>query len=81
MSDTRELFDQVLKLPEELRTQLVAEVLASFKSSTPPAIERAWLDVAEQRLEEIRSGCVQTLSAEEADARTEARLAKIREGR
>ena len=81
MSETRELFDQVLSLPEGLRQQLVAEVLASFKSASPPEVEGAWLEVAEQRLEELRSGHVQTLPVEAADARTEARLAKIRKER
>jgi putative addiction module component (TIGR02574 family) len=78
---TRDLFDQVLNLPEDVRQQLVEEVLASFENPSPAEVERAWLTLAEQRLEEVRSGKVQTISAEEADARTEARLAELRRGR
>jgi hypothetical protein len=82
MSDpTRDLFDQVLSLPEDVRQQLLEEVLASIESSSPAEVDRAWLKVAQQRLDEIRSGRVQTISAEEADARTEARPAAIRKGR
>ena len=78
---TRDLFNQVLDLPEDMRHQLVDEVLASFKSPSTDEVERAWVSVAKRRLAEIRSGKVQTISAEEADARCEARIAAIRKAR
>jgi Putative addiction module component len=78
---TRDLFDQVLSLPAAVRQQLLEEVLASLESASSADVDHNWLKVAEQRLDGIRAGRVQTISAGDADARTEARLAAIRKGR
>lgn len=80
-SPTRDLFDQVLNLPEDARQQLLDEVLASLERASSAEVDQAWLKVAQERLDEIRSGKAKTISAEEADVRTEARLAAIRKGR
>lgn len=77
MDVTRLLIAQALQLPEDQRHGLIDELFDSFDAPATEA-ERAWVDVAKDRLGEIRRGEVQTLSAEEVDARSEARLAQAR---
>lgn len=60
MPTTQELFTLAESLPVEARANLADRLL---KSLNPPdeSIERQWIGVAKKRLEEIRTGAVQTI--------------------
>ena len=67
------LFDDVvanaMKLPEQERARLARELIASLDAEIEPDVEALWLDEAERRLKELRSGKAQGVPAEEAFAR------------
>jgi putative addiction module component (TIGR02574 family) len=68
MSDEVEaLLTAALLLSREERAQL-AVLLADFVEDAPSEeIERAWLTEAKRRLEEVRAGRMQTISAQEVE--------------
>jgi putative addiction module component (TIGR02574 family) len=59
----QELLEQALKLTPDERFALADEVLHSL-DRPDPAIDRLWLDVAEQRLAAYRAGRVKGIPAE-----------------
>ena len=63
MIKTRELFNEAVSLPVEMRTQLVEKLLLSLNPSQKE-IDKLWAKEAERRVEEIRNGKVKTLSGE-----------------
>jgi putative addiction module component (TIGR02574 family) len=63
MIKTRELFNEAVSLPVEMRTQLVEKLLLSLNPSQKE-IDKLWAKEAEGRVEEIRSGKVKTISGE-----------------
>jgi putative addiction module component (TIGR02574 family) len=63
MIKTRELFNEAVSLPVEMRTQLVEKLLLSLNPSQKE-IDKLWAKEAERRVEEIRSGKVKTISGE-----------------
>lgn len=63
MIKTREIFDEAISLPVEIRTKLVEKLLLSLNPSQKE-IDKLWAKEAEKRVEEIRSGKVKTLSGE-----------------
>ena len=61
--NAEQIIAEVAMLPIEQRAQIVESLLESL---TPPDTEndQAWLDVARIRLDELRSGRVQSVSGE-----------------
>ena len=66
--------DALLLTPAE-RAELADFLVESLESTPPDAIQRRWIEAANRRLEDVRSGKVQTIPGEDvlAEAR---RLAK-----
>ena len=68
-----DLAEEILDLPAEERAKILELLIASFepKSST----QKAWIDVARLRREEVRSGKAAMVPGDEALARVRARIA------
>jgi hypothetical protein len=60
-------------LPVEERARVVDSLLRTL-NTTDPEIERAWAEVAERRLAELRSGAARPVPLDEAIARIQERL-------
>ncbi len=60
MIKTKELFDEAVSLPVEIRTQLVDKLLRSLHP-TRKEIDELWAKEAEKRVEEIKSGKIKTI--------------------
>ena len=67
-----QLTKEVLSLSEEMRLQLIEDVLTSLETSVNQSVQAEWLAVAKQRRDEIRDGLVQPIAGEDA-------LAQVRE--
>jgi len=63
MIKTKEIFDEAISLPVEIRTKLIEKLLLSLNPSQKE-IDKLWAKEAEKRVEEIRSGTVKTISGE-----------------
>jgi putative addiction module component (TIGR02574 family) len=65
-----QLASDAMKLPVRDRVRLAQQLVATIEEDTETAtekeIEELWFAEAERRLEELRSGIVQGVSAEEA---------------
>ena len=61
---TRELIEEALKLDPAERLALVDQVLHSL-DQPDPAIDRIWIEEAERRLAEYRSGKARGVPAED----------------
>ena len=70
---TAEIMNELANLPVEERA-LIADGLLQTLNSSQPEIEQEWLKVAQQRLVEISSGSVKTVSQEEMTTRINHRL-------
>lgn len=68
----QELEAELLKLPSHERTRLAEALIASLDEDDE--IARAWAEEAERRYEELRSGAVQGIPAEDVFTRMRARL-------
>lgn len=66
------LRDAVLALPSEERAELIDAVLASLPIE--PEIEAAWADEIERRIDDLESGRVRGIPAEQVFAEARARL-------
>ena len=62
-----------LSLPAEDRARLLTRLLASFEPKSPS--QAAWMQLAQRRREDVRSGRVTMIAGDEALARIKARLA------
>lgn len=60
------LLDEARALPEDQRAALVQELNATL---APPGVEEAWADEVTRRVEELRSGKVETIPADIVIAR------------
>lgn len=62
---------EVLELAPDQRAELADLLAENLESRQPDEIQRLWLDEADRRLAEVRSGSVETISGEEvlAEAR------------
>lgn len=69
-----ELKIQLLKLPEHERAELVHDLIASLDGDPEEDVEEAWADEIVQRVRDLQSGAVQTVSATEAMTRIAARI-------
>ncbi len=63
MIKTKEIFDEAMSLPIEIRTKLVEKLLLSLNPSQKE-IDKLWAKEAEKRVEEIRRGKVKTISGD-----------------
>lgn len=70
---TAEIMNELANLPVEERA-LIADGLLQTLNSSQPEIEQEWLKVAQQRLVEISTGSVKTVSQEEMITRINHRL-------
>ena len=70
---TAEIMNELANLPAEERA-LIADSLLQTLNQSQPEIEQEWLKVAQQRLVEISSGSVKTVSMEEMTTRINHRL-------
>ena len=66
MPSLEELESRILELPVDSRAILAERILASLDDLPDEENERLWLDEAERRLDEVRSGKVNTIPAETA---------------
>lgn len=66
-----QLATEALSLPTEARALLADQLVESLDADTTPAsrLDELWAAEARRRLEEVRSGRVQTISGEEVAAR------------
>ena len=64
---------EVLHLPPEERARLPERLITSFAPRSPA--QRAWLDLAQRRRDDIAAGTVAMLPGDEALARVRARIA------
>ena len=64
MIKTKELFDEAVSLPVEMRAQLVDKLLRSLHP-LQREIDALWAAEAEKRVEEIKSGKVKTVPGDE----------------
>ena len=70
---TAEIINELANLPVEERA-LIADSLLQTLNFSQPKIEQEWLKVAQQRLVEISTGSVITVSMEEMTTRINHRL-------
>lgn len=69
-----EIAEVVLALPSEARALLADRLVESLDPLHDPDIRAAWADEAQRRLQEVRTGQVQPVAAEEVHARVRAAL-------
>lgn len=69
----RDLEHAVLSLPPEARARILERLIASFESG--PDAQQAWLSLADARREQVRSGAITMVPAEDALDRVRARIA------
>ncbi len=60
----RQVESKALKLPPRERARIAERLIASLDDQTDPDVERLWIEEAERRLAELRSGTVKSRSAE-----------------
>ncbi len=68
-----DLAAEVLELPAEERARILQLLIASFEPKS--SAQKAWIDLALHRREEVRSGRVAMVPGDEALARVRARIA------
>jgi putative addiction module component (TIGR02574 family) len=73
MIKTKEIFNEAISLPVEIRTQLIEKLLLSLNPSQKE-IDKLWAKEAEKRVEEIRRGKVKTIPGEKVFKRIRNRL-------
>ncbi len=61
-----ELVEQAMTLPPEARARLAAILLESLDAGDLGTVDRLWRAEAQRRLDDIRSGRVQTIPGDEA---------------
>ena len=68
-----DLESEVLELPPEDRARLLERLIASFEPKS--SAQKAWMDLALRRRDEVRTGMVAMVPGDEALARVRARIA------
>ena len=71
---TKELIREATALPVEERALVVDSLLRTLHAPDPE-VDHAWAEVAERRLNELRSGRVRAIPGEEVFAQVRAKLA------
>lgn len=67
------LLEEALKLPESQRRLLAQELLETVGNESPEEVERAWVEEAKKRLDDIEAGRSTPVPWEEARGRIFAR--------
>jgi putative addiction module component (TIGR02574 family) len=75
MMKTAELIDEVASLPVEERARVVDTLLRSL-NAPESAIDSAWMEVAQRRLDELRAGRVEAIPGEAVFERIRQRYEK-----
>jgi putative addiction module component (TIGR02574 family) len=75
MMKTTELIDEVASLPVEERARVVDTLLRSL-NAPESAIDSAWMEVAQRRLDELRAGRVEAVPGEAVFERIRQRYEK-----
>ncbi len=75
MMKTAELIDEVVSLPVEERARVVDTLLRSL-NAPESAIDAAWMEVAQRRLDELRAGRVEAVPGDAVFERIRQRYAK-----
>ena len=70
------IYNEVLDLPTDERLSLLDKLLHVITVPTATDIERAWLEEAHKRLDDIRSGKTQTVPGEVVFQEIKARFQK-----
>ena len=68
-----DVFEEAMKLPEGERRLIALRLLESVGDEPPEEVERAWVQEAQRRLEDLRAGRSQAVPWEEARSRIFAR--------
>jgi putative addiction module component (TIGR02574 family) len=74
MSDPREIESEALQLPPKERARLAQRLLASLDTESDRDAEQVWLQEAERRLDELESGKVIGIPAEQVFKRARSTL-------
>ena len=74
MGDPRQIESEALQLPPRERARLAQRLLASLDPASDRDAEQAWLQEAERRLDELESGAVAGISAEQVFKRASSTL-------
>jgi hypothetical protein len=74
----KELEDQLSKLNESEKKELLRRLIADLDAVQDEGAERAWLEVAQQRYRELKEGIVEPVPAEKAIAKARERLRDVR---
>ena len=74
MGDPREIESEALQLPPKERARLAQRLLASLDPASDRDAEQAWLQEAERRLDELESGKVAGIPAEQVFKRARSTL-------
>jgi putative addiction module component (TIGR02574 family) len=74
MSDPRETESEALQLPPKERARLAQRLLASLDTESDRDAEQVWLQEAERRLDELESGKVIGIPAEQVFRRARSTL-------
>lgn len=69
LKSLEEISEATMQLGLEERAQLAGKLLLSLDEPSSAELERLWLDEAERRLEDMRSGKVQGIPAEDVFGR------------
>jgi putative addiction module component (TIGR02574 family) len=75
MMKTAELIDEVASLPVEERARVVDTLLRSL-NAPESAIDSAWMEVAQRRLDELRAGRVEAVPGDAVFERIRQRYEK-----
>lgn len=75
MHGTKEIIQEAAALPVEERIIVVDSILRTLNLPNPD-IDKEWLDVAKQRLAELRSGRVRPVPGDRVFARIKERFAR-----
>ena len=65
MGDPREIESKALQLPPKERAQLAQRLISSLDPGSDRDAEQVWLEEAERRLDELESGKVTGIPAEQ----------------
>jgi len=71
-----EITDEALALPSEARAMLADRLVESLDPAEDGVIHRLWATEGQRRLQELRSGTVQSIPGEEAIERLRAKFAR-----
>ena len=73
--NTREIIDQIESLPVEGRAQIIDSLLRTM-NHLDPEVDAAWAIEAHRRLDDLRSGRIQGVPAEEVFTKARERFEK-----